>query len=87
MSCWAVATGTTINALTSSRPTVRMASVTVTAASTAITAVEQPTSSTTDSSVAHSQPTASPGTITATAPSTPMSWPPMTDWPRPRWTR
>ena len=34
MSCWAVATGTTMSALTSSRPTVRIATVTVTAAST-----------------------------------------------------
>ena len=34
--CCDVATGTTISALTSSRPTVRIATVTVTAASTAI---------------------------------------------------
>ena len=45
----------------------------VVAASTAITAVEHPTSSTTDSSVAQAQPAASPGTITANAPSIPMS--------------
>ena len=32
VSCWEVATGTTISALTSSRPTVRIATVTVTAA-------------------------------------------------------
>ena len=32
VTCWDVATGTTIRALTSSRPTVRMATVTVTAA-------------------------------------------------------
>ena len=32
VSCWAVATGTTISALTSSSPTVRIATVTVTAA-------------------------------------------------------
>src|SRR5699024_2701604 len=36
VSCCDVATGTTINALTSSSPTVRMATATVTAASTAI---------------------------------------------------
>lgn len=35
-SCWAAATGTTMSALTSSRPTTRMATVTVTAAVTAI---------------------------------------------------
>jgi hypothetical protein len=35
VSCWVVATGTTIRALTSSRPTTLMATVTVTAAPTA----------------------------------------------------
>ena len=35
VSCWAVATGTTISAETSSSPTVRIATVTLTAASTA----------------------------------------------------
>ncbi len=34
--CWAVATGMIISALTSSRPTVRIATLTVTAASTEI---------------------------------------------------
>ena len=35
VTCWAVATGTTISAETSSRPTVRIATATLTAASTA----------------------------------------------------
>ena len=38
VNCWAVATGMTISALTSKRPTVRMATVTVIAAITAISA-------------------------------------------------
>ena len=42
VSCWAAATGTTIRALTSSSPTTRMATVTVTAAVTADQQIQQP---------------------------------------------
>ncbi len=72
VSCWAAATGTTIRALTSSSPTTRIATVTVTAAVTATSRLRKRTGSPCTRATSSSWQTAnSSRPNTATTPRTP----------------